>query len=290
MISRKELSYVSTWASKVPYPGKEYAQKVLEELTECLNIFNREYLNRVYNIIFSNNEEIEFQILERNICHMLGIEYKNISEPYFSVYRQRILKLPNENSFSSYDLINAIAENADSIVENDERRQDNKAINYYRVAVKCAIFKKMVELSTFNYGCINFNKESYNALYPNKTFGSQSTRLIYTPSDEIISPYFMMGLKSCNNDDRYFLETLFAPVNYENFFHNQEVVIPTQIITDNNGMLEKRQATSEEKIRLIREYQSIINSNDFRNCLNIYGDYLSMLMSQSKEESKLLLK
>ena len=50
------------------------------------------------------------------------------------------------------------------------------------------------------------------------------------------------------------------------------------------------QATSEEKLNLIREYQRIIELNSLRNYLNIYGDYVSMLMTMNKEEKRLVLK
>lgn len=290
MISKKELSYVNAWPNRTPYPGDEYASEVLGQLKECLELFEQEYLNQVYNVSFTNNEEIEFQILDKNLCHILGVDYKNLSGDYFDDYRESVLNIKPGMIFGSYDLLNIIVSNLEKVFKYDAINKANKAINYYRVAVKCAIFKKLADLSAFNYGCINFNKAVYNELYPNLPFGSNSTRLLYTDSNEIISPLFMMGLKQPENSDLYIVETLFSPEQAERFFNKQEVIIPTQIITDNNGILEKKLATPSEKIKLLKSYQSLIIANKFSNMINIYGDYYSMLMSQEKDEQKKLKK
>lgn len=290
MISKKELSYVNAWPNRTPYPGDEYASEVLGQLKECLELFEQEYLNQVYNVSFTNNEEIEFQILDKNLCHILGVDYKNLIGDYFDDYRESVLNIKPGMIFGSYDLLNIIVSNLEKVFKYDAINKANKAINYYRVAVKCAIFKKLADLSAFNYGCINFNKAVYNELYPNLPFGSNSTRLLYTDSNEIISPLFMMGLKQPENSDLYIVETLFSPEQAERFFNKQEVIIPTQIITDNNGILEKKLATPSEKIKLLKSYQSLIIANKFSNMINIYGDYYSMLMSQEKDEQKKLKK
>lgn len=47
-------------------------------------------------------------------------------------------------------------------------------------------------------------------------------------------------------------------------------------------------ATPTEKIRLLKEYQSIINLYKLDSNINIYGDYLSQLMSSEREEVKSL--
>lgn len=290
MISKKELSYVNAWPNRTPYPGDEYASEVLGQLKECLELFEQEYLKQVYNVSFTNNEEIEFQILDKNLCHILGVDYKNLIGDYFDDYRESVLNIKPGMVFGSYDLLNIIVSNLEKVFKYDAINKANKAINYYRVAVKCAIFKKLADLSAFNYGCINFNKAIYNELYPNLPFGSNSTRLLYTDSDEIISPLFMMGLKQTENSELYIVETLFSPEQAERFFNKQEVIIPTQIITDNNGILEKKLATPSEKIKLLKSYQSLIIANKFPNMINIYGDYYSMLISQDKEEQKKLKK
>lgn len=290
MISKREIEYVNLWANKTPYPGIGYCSYALKELSECLDLFKSDYLNKSYHILFSNNEETNLEVLERNICHMLGIDYKNLSDEYFDCYRKNILKMNPNELFSSYDLINIIAENKNEILEDIERTKKCKAINFYKVAVKCAIFKKLANLSSFNYGCINFNKDIYERLYPDIPFSSNSKKLLYTQSNEMISPHFMIGLKQKDFEDSYIVETLFAPTDEERFFNLQEVVIPTQITIDDNGALFKGNITASEKLQLLREYQSIIMENGFKNCINIYNDYISLLMSKQEQERKLTLK
>ena len=79
-------------------------------------------------------------------------------------------------------------------------------------------------------------------------------------------------------NNNYIVETLIAPENIKSLFENQEVVIPTQILTDDNGTLTKNTASTSEKIKLLKEYQSIINQYRLNSRVNIYGDYLSLLV------------
>ncbi|MDD3340680.1 MAG: hypothetical protein PHN72_00550 [Bacilli bacterium] len=301
MITRKELGFINKWANKVPYPGIDYCEKTLDKLIESLALYHKEYANIQYNISFSNNEEIEFEILQKNICHMLGINYKNLSSDYFKNYRKDVLDYDPEKNISSYELLKLIIENKQKVLDYDQKYV--KAINYYKIAIKCDIFSKLSDLSAFNYGCINFNKDEYLLQNPNDIFNSNSTKFFYTPSDEIVSPYFMMGLRATETDTvphdvedeeaeikqeqkSYIVETLIAPEAADRLFRNQDVIIPTQILTDIKGTLVKKEATQSDKIKLLKEYQSIINQYDMQSKINIYGDYLSLLMSQEREKIK----
>lgn len=291
MITKKEMGYINLWPIKTPYPGIEYSEKILKKLRKCINLYNSKYLNRKYTIQFSNNEEVEFEIQDKNLAHLLGIDYKNMMKDIFDNYRYDILGLPSGSSISSYLLLEYIVENMDRILNYDHDKARCAAINYYKVGIKCDIFSKLADLSNFHYGCINFDKDIYDRENPNIPFTPQSTKFLYTPSDEIISPFFMMGLKKDYNvqEDRYIAETLIASEEPAKFFAGQEVVIPTQILTDDNGILDKKVATPSEKIKMIREYQNLINEYRINGTLNIFGDYFSMLMS-SRDDEELVLK
>lgn len=291
MITKKEMGYINSWASRVPYPGEEYCEMIFTKLQKCFELYNKKYLNRKYTIQFSNNEEVDFGILEKNVAHLLGIDYKSITRESLDYYRRSILKI-NEDYLTSYILLQKILENKDNILDFDSNHHSCEAINYYRVGIKCDIFSKLADLSNFHYGCINFDKDIYNKYNPTIAFTPQSTKLLYTSSDEVISPYFMMGLKKDDSSEEQFIvETLMAVDDPTRFFTHQEVVIPTQILTDDNGILDKKKASASEKIRLIREYQNIVNAYNINNQLNIFGDYFSCLMSQkNKEDYKLELK
>lgn len=290
MITKKEMGYVNDWPNKIPYPGDDYCAQTLEKLKKCFELYNNEYLNRRYTIQFSNNEEVDFAIEDKNLAHILGVDYKNLMKDIFMNYRKNILDIDYTQQVSSYMLLCKVIDNIENILEYDKQYSACRGLNYYRIGIKCDIFSKLTNLSDFNYGCINFNKDIYNRENTNRTLASQSSKFLYTPSDEVISPYFMMGIRTDNNDSKYIAETLLACSNPKSFFVSQEVIIPTQILTDDNGYLNKRIATSNEKIKLLKEYQNIVNQYNIPNMINIYGDYYSMLMAQKEDNPTPVLK
>ena len=133
MITIKELNYVDRWANRVPYPGDSYCEIAMEKLQQNLKLYNDEYSKITYDISFSNNEEIEFQILSKNICHMLGIDSKNLTGKYFRDFRKSVLDLDPDKTIQSYNLISAIANNIDKVIDYD-RKNKNKALNYYKIS------------------------------------------------------------------------------------------------------------------------------------------------------------
>lgn len=304
MISRKELGYVSGWANRVPYPGDNYAEEVLDKLDKAEQLFREIYQNNKYNITFSNNEEIELEIMAKNMSHLLGIDYKNLSQDMFSDIRHRVLDLNPTEPLNSYLLLQKIIENRDKVIEFDRGNSNIKLLNYYRVSVKSDIFSKLGNLADFNFGCINFNKDTFLKITGREYYNPNSTKFLYVPSDEPIAPYFLIGLlqtggvkqnfindeeesKLIENDAPYILETTLAPERVEDFFQNQEVIIPTQILKDTDKIFEKIPATPEDKIRLLKEYRSIIMNYGLEDNLNIYADYLAMLSQEGKNARKL---
>ena len=148
---------------------------------------------------------------------------------------------------------------------------------------------------------INFDKEKHdeNATY---NLRNRSTKYLYTPSNELISPYYVMGLlnedindtettEEASEEDRckkYVVETLMVPRDIATMFKDQEVVIPTQIITDINGKLVKSIATPSEKLALLKDYKALINEYNLKNNVNIYSDYISLLMDQERSVKTLI--
>lgn len=290
MITSKELQYVKSWASSTPMPGIDYSMNVLRKMEECYNIFNSKYRDKEYNIIFSNGEEIKLEILEKNLCHMLGVNYKNLTNEYFANYRKIVLKTETSN-ITSYELLGLLIEHAKDVAEYDNSTHKEKAINYYKSGIKSTIFKKLSDFEQFNFGAINYDPKDNKYDYINQ-------KLLFIPSNQAICPYFMMGIKKADNVSQdYITYTLLAPKEYQeavidndtseeseydnnsakNYFDNQEVIIPTQILISDNNVLNKIQATPEEKMRLLTMYKSIITKYGIPNRLNIYGDYEAML-------------
>lgn len=295
MITKKELEYVDSWARKCPNPGKNYSEETLYMLKEAVDTYRKLYLGRNYSIIFSNGEEIQYELLEKNLAHMLGIDYKNISNEYFDQFRKRILGLDNGYTFSSYQLLCSIIENIDKLIDYDSHN-GCKAINYYKVRIKCEIFGKLSDFSKFNFGCINFNPTTYERI-KGKPFSGNSTKFLFVPSNEGVCPYFMIGIKedadsitssSDSYDDTeprnngYITETSIAPSTPQNFFQEQEFIIPTQILMSTDDILEKMNATPEEKINLLNMYKAIITKYGLPNMLNIQNDYEVLLAEASR--------
>lgn len=289
MITSKELSYVDLWANRIPMPGIDYSKKVVEQMKSCIDIYNKKYLNKEYSLIFSSGEEINFEILQANLCHMLGIDFNNIRGDYFEDYRKDVLDIYT-NSFTSYDLLTSIMEHSDKVVDMDNDQNNKcKVINYYKSQIKCNIFKKLSDFEKFDFAAINYSKDDEKYDYTKQ-------KILFIPSNESLFPYFMMGIKvdpdNLETLSKYFVSTLMAPKKEEikNFFDNQEVIIPTQILVSDNNNLTKNIATAEEKIKLLTMYKEIINEYRIKNMLNISGDYETMLNVMSSIEKEKIYK
>ena len=220
---------------------------------------------------------------------MLGVDYKNLTSEYFDTFRSEVLGITG--SIKSYDLLKTIIERIDDVLKYDYDK-NGKILNYYRIMIKCSIFEKLSDFSRFNFGVINFDKYLYEKNSGNH-FNGNSEKFLYVQSNEAAAPYFMMGiLPSTNTIDseyqqpKYAVETLIAPSNVIDFFKEQEVVIPTQILVTTNDNMEKLEAKPNEKIALLNQYKSIIKNYGLNNKLNIYGDYESILASSSLESHK----
>lgn len=304
MISRKELAYVNLWAKKTPYPGDAYSEEAMEKLKNSIRLYEQFYKNNKYNIIFSDNEEIDLEIQDRNLSHLLGIDFMNLISETFKDFRKNVLSLDPESRISAYQLLKLIVENSDKVIEFDKSNHYLRAINYYKLSIKNDIFSKIGDLTKFNYGCINFDKKEY-LKHSTFEYRPNSTKYFYLPSEEAICPYFFMGFMQKDEDGKiikmeleeelkiedsinYIPETLVAPDQPKYFFENQEVVIPTQILKINDNEMIKYTATPAQKKQLLKEYENLIREYKIKNNINIYADYISTLSQEEKELKKSL--
>lgn len=289
MITLKELNYVNTWAKKAPYPGELYAEKAAEKLIDSLNIYEKLYKDKEYDFILSNGEQFEFEILSINLCHMLGIDYKSLVSKYHDSFRKDILGINGETN--SYEVLNAIIDKIDKVLEYD-KEHSGEILNYYKVMIKCSIFEKLSDFSKFNFGVINFDNATYSKM-AGRSYNGNSEKFLYVQSNEQVCPYFMVGIlpdrtskKEDYSEKKYAVETLFAPTNPNDFFANQSIAIPTQILTTTSETMEKNEATSAQKLALLNQYRTIIAEHSLPNMMNIYGDYLSTLSTLSNSEKE----
>ena len=293
MITLKELNYVGSWATKVPYPGFTYAENASNKLIESVNMYEHFYKDKEYDLILSNGEQFSFEIAPMNLCHMLGVDYKNLSRDYFEPFRKNVLGLYTQPR--SYELLKAIVEHIDDVLKYDEETS-GIVLNYYRIMVKCSIFEKMSDFSKFNFGVINFDKNKYASISDGPYHGN-AEKFLYVQSNEHACPYFMMGiLKHSPNkvndvvSDNYIVETLFAPTNVKDFFCDQSVCIPTQILTTTAAQMIKNEAKPSHKIALLNQYKALVSEYGIANNMDIYGDYMATLSNFDIDSGRSLVK
>ena len=286
MISRRELAYVDKPLGSVPYPGDAYAYKVMSELKEAYDLFKEKYDGKSYNIMLSDKQELQFAILNKNLCHILGIAAKNICN-YGEPTAQKVLGIDYPSATSTYELLGKIIERMDDVIDNDSRDNTYKLINYYKVMIKTAIFKKMTGFNDFDFGVINFNKENHPDYVSEDTF-AKSTKYIVMPSDEILIPYFLVGFLQNNGGNIYVPETAIAPEDYYKYFINQELVLPVQIPIEDEKDFTKLEATDQDKIKILQRYKTIISEYNTNSSINIFNDYESMLHEQARERKLIM--
>lgn len=255
---KDEVRYIDSFTRRVPYPGREYGEEVLDILEDCYNT----YKNKNYKIEFSNNKTIDLYIWAKNICHLLGIDYKNLSGEYFEQFRKKYLGL--KGKYNSVDLIDSIIENRDKILTFDYNRGNMCPINYYKVEAKCLAYKAFSDLTKFDYGCIDFNNSKYNSREERKFTGDEA-KYLYSKGDEVF-PFYILGMRKCNNRDNapagsYFVDTFLAAHTPKSFFDNQEIVLPFEVTS--NG--KKSEITREELIKLLTDYKNLIEEYNIPN-------------------------
>lgn len=272
MISKTELQFVNKFARHVPFPGKSYAINVMESLINAYEIFEKNYLKKEYSFLFSNGDEITFEILEKNLSHLLGIDFKNlISDPMANTCRE-VLGFGENDFKTSIGILKRIIDRADEVIKNDSNPNSYKILNYYKIMIKTIAFSKLTTFEQFNFGCIEFDKSIYTEKC-DLNFTPQFTKLLFTPSNEIITPYFMMGVIYDQVEQKYIPETIIAPENFEDFFINQILLLPIQIMVNDNYDLRKISANSKEKLELLTLYKSIITGFNTNSFIDIYNDY-----------------
>ena len=266
MISLKELKFVSALANQSPYPGEQYALETLQSLKDAVLKYEEKYKEKEYSMVFSDASELNFKILDVNVCHMLGIDFQTLINGEYDYFFKKVLSLDKQTTkISSYHLINAIINNYQNVAEYDAIN-DKKIINYYKVRIKCGIFDKMSDFEKFNFIKLNAN---------------DNQKILFTQSNEVNCPYFLTRLTETfpeSYNKIYCVNSLLAIQNSKiPFYFQEQASIPTQILIDTNKELNKLEATPKEKIDLLNMYKNIILTNNLNYNMDISGDYMSLL-------------
>jgi len=274
MISLKELKYVTTPSYKAPYPGEDYAKETLDNMEEVYFKYEEKYRKKEYSVVFSDSSEMNFEILDSNICHMLGIDYSLLFNGYYDKFFSDILGIDiTTTKINSFDLVQEILNNKDKIIDYDCNAK-SRVINYYKARIKCAIFDKISDFEKFNFIKLGTDNQS---------------KILFTPSNEVNCPYFFVRLTPATekNNLKYCVNSLMAPENSEipNYF-SSVAAIPTQILIDNIIKISKLTSTPKEKIDLLNMYKNLILNSSLENKMDISGDYLSLLTEMDIKQKR----
>lgn len=287
MVSNVELQYVQNVSKDVPYPGDDYARAVIDKLAKATEIFKKKYEGKRYSLILSNGEEIHFEVKDRNLSHILGIDFKSLTSEYMVGHVRNLLGYDSLDRMTSYDTLLRIIDRADEVIKNDkDLGNTKKLLNYYKLMVKCSSFSRLSDFEDFNFGFINFDKDLFRSKV-NSAFMPNSDKYIFTESDEALIPYCMMGLIPDNGLPTLVPETLLSPTNYQDYINEQELLIPIQILINDDNELSKYVASSTDKLRILNRYRNILNKHNIQASINIFNDYESILREGSiKERAK----
>lgn len=286
MISKKELSYVGNYARYAPFPGKDYAIKTMDNLINSYNLFLSDYQNKTHDLIFSNGDEIEFGILDKNIAHLLGIDCANLKSTPMEATVKKVLGLCSQDCiYGTHDILKAIINRAEEVVNNDSDPYNYKILNYYKVLIKSIIFSKISNFENFDFGCINYKNPS-DSQEKGISYMDGCDKVLFTKSNEAITPYFMMGLVFDEMEDMYVPKTSVAPQEFTNLFKNQELIIPTQVLTNDDDNFIKKVATNQEKLTIFNMYKRIIELYKTGSYINIFNDYESMLLTEEPKTTE----
>jgi len=293
MISSKELQFVSNYANQVPYPGDNYRNLAIDELKKAYDLYQQYYLGKEFCITMSDLQELNFEILPKNLTHMLGVD-SNLRKNL--IIKKEILRISEYEQITTYDFLNSILENLDKLIKLD-KDNNNAFLNYFRIKVKCSIFNKLSNFSEFNFGCINFDRNLYK--YVNgEEFFSNATKLLFINSDEETCPYYIVGLKpdavkyqneedeedKIDNKKNLIVETLLAESNPKKIFALQKTTLPVSIlVVDKNNYTEVK-ATDEEMLQLRNLYAKDIK--EYGSILDIGATYFANLSENVKIKRK----
>lgn len=280
MITDEELNYKGAWAKHAPFPGREYAIKAIENMFYAFEKYIEVFKDSKYNIGFSNGEVIKYQMKDKNVAHLLGIETSNLKSEWMNETVEKVLGLkPNEDK-GSYEILKRILERADDVIKNDSDPKNYMILNYYRTLLKSIIFQSLPDFASFDFGVINFDKDNVDEGFVKQ----ESSKYIIIPSYEKLVPYFLLGLKQ-NEFYEYIPETTLAIDEIEKYLNNQTLILPTSIISNYKGYIYPNEISSRDQINLLRYFRGIIKSLKTNTEIDIYHNYEKILAEQDKIKS-----
>lgn len=255
-MNQEELKYLTMPANYAPYPDDDYAYEAINQLSRALATFRKKYENKIYTLVLSNGETINFEIKGWNLAHLLGIDYKMLTQENMKKVLHNVLELSDGYKINSLVVLNRIIENADKVIDHDEVNSI-KILNYYKVMLKSSKFLNLPNFNKFDFGVLNFNKRVYNNI-TSSYFLPMSTKYIFSQDENELNPNYMLGLKYDENVGAMVPETLMVPNNFSDFIYQQQLVLPLELIINDGVYPNRIKATYEDKVRILNFYKLIV--------------------------------
>lgn len=276
MISSRELRFVNKKEQEIPYPGEIYSKEALMELKNAIYLYDAYHKDREHDVMFSNGENIEFEIARNNLSHIVGINHNNLIQQNF------ITDFYGSDTFkNSYDILMDIVENIDDVLKLNKLK-DYALINFYRVKTRSEVFSKFSDFSSFNFGCILFDKTIAEENDYRTTM--KSDKFLFTESDDPNFPYYMMGIAADENSGKTYVETLFPNNDPEKILLGQTIVMPTVISTTMSKEYIQKQASASQKARTVKSFNNL--AEQYKATFSYFHDYYATLASQARNDER----
>lgn len=266
MIKKEDVVHINKKASQAPFAGSSFAYDAINQLSYALFLFRKKYENKKYNLILSNGEEIVFEIKNKDLARLLGVDLKTIfSDKNMKHEFYELLGIKENDKISSFEVLSKIVENADLLIEHDEKNE-NRFLNYYRMMAKSILFNGLPPFEKFDYGIVNFDKERFQRIF-NRRFGPRAKKYLMFPTDEEEIQFCFLGLAKDNETNVLVPEVFLTPTNFQNYLFSQELLLPEELIVDDKKRCDVILPTKTEKIQLLNLYKSIIEMYKTRSSI-----------------------
>lgn len=228
--NRKNENMICSIRKKATIPDQKFIDSTMKKLERTVELFEKEYNEKIYTIKFTNGERITFEIKKGALAHLLGLEI-------YKIKRTNLYKKESDDFLYSYKYLNKILENPVPLQTLNQHRNGD-LVNYRVVRQKCLAFENLYKLHEFEFLGIDFDINKFPSRYPTTRLKSDKL-LVYASSEKDIS-YFMLGLAKDPVTMEPYAETLIT--NYrpnisskhdpKSFLEDQKIMLPSKITTE----------------------------------------------------------
>lgn len=231
-----DVEKASSYLTRKDDIPREERIEILQEVKNCYELFLEQGNVIEYNIFSSEIKNIKLKILPENVPHLLGIDQKRICEPYGNYFRKHILGIERQKNVYPTEILRSIFKDLEKVVDFNEENGKN-FFHYYRIRIKCEIFKRLLNLEEQTFSRIMLNKNYLKSGTIEERISEKATDFIaIVNTDNKRLPFSFVGIRQDENnelykhyDEFYIPVTLFSSFNASAFFENQNICIPETI-------------------------------------------------------------